>query len=63
MDAMDGLLQALKNIQSALVTAAIIADPNSPQELREELLVKIINPTKHSVQRLIDAIEKDAGRK
>ena len=57
---MNDLLNILKGIQRALVTAAVIADPNATQELREELLVKIINPARHSVQGLIDSIEKDA---
>lgn len=56
---MNDLLNLLKGIQHALVTAAVIADPNATQELREELLVKIINPARHSVQGLIDSIEKD----
>ena len=57
---MNDLLNALKWIQRALVTAAVIADPNTTQELREEILVKFINPARHSVQGLIDSIEKDA---
>ena len=56
---MNDLLNLLKGIQQALVTAAVIADPNATQELREALLVKIINPARHSVQGLIDSIEKD----
>jgi len=57
---MNDLLNTLNGIQQALVIATVIADPNSTKELREELLVKIINPARHSVQRLIDSIEKDA---
>lgn len=57
---MNDLLNTLKGIQQALVIATVIADPNSTKELREELLVKIINPARHSVQGLIDSIEKDA---
>ena len=53
------LLKTLKGIQHALVTATVIADSNATQEIREKLLVKVINPAKHSVQGLIDSIEKD----
>ena len=42
------LLKTLKGIQHALVTATVIADSNATQEIREKLLVKVINPAKHS---------------
>ena len=40
-------INAMKSIQRALVVATVACDPNSTDELRKELLVKIINPARH----------------
>lgn len=50
----DLMVDAMKSIQQALVVATVACDTNSTDELRKELLVKIINPARRACQYVID---------